>query len=112
MKIALEEANHQLRAILRTIDKRVEFTSALTEGETPGINLTINRRERTKVITIPVDALAGVDEDAIKRHELRNRIKRAYDRMLYQPFPIASTKTVRGAASSDGYFRSSGPPRR
>ncbi len=112
MKIALDEANQLLRTILRSIDKHADFVTALTEGDKPGLALTLSKRERTKKITIPVDALAGVEDDAIKRHELRNRVKRAYDRMLFKPFPIASTKTTRGTGAADGFFRSSGPPRR
>ncbi len=112
MKIALEDADKSLRPIMRSIDKKVDYVAALTEGEKPGIALTISKRERTKVITIPVEALVDVDEDAVKWQGLRHRIKRAYDKMLFTAPPLASTKMVRGSISGDGFFRSSGGPRR
>ncbi len=112
MKIALEDANKTLRPIMRGIDKRTTYSTVLTEGDKPGVELTISRREKSKKITIPVEALVGVEEDAMRRHELRNRIKRAHDRMLYVKLPIANTKMIRGSASADGFFRSSGGGRR
>lgn len=111
MKIALEDADKALRPIIRSIDKKAYYTATLTEGDKPGVALTISKRERSKTMTIPVEAVVGVDEDAIKRHNLRNRIKRAYDKMLFVAPPMASTKMVRGSTSGDGFFRSSGGPR-
>lgn len=108
MKIALEDANKMLRPIMRSIDKNTNYSTALAEGDSAGVVLTIAKREKSKKITIPVEALVGVDEDAMKRHALRTRIKRARDRMLFEPVPFASTKMIRGAASGDGFFRSPG----
>lgn len=108
MKIALEDANKSLRPIIRSIDRKVDYNTSLTEGEKPGVSLTLIRKEKSKNITIPVEVLVHAQDDPTKRHELRNRIKRAYDRMLFVAPPMASTKMVRGSASADGYFRPSG----
>ncbi len=112
MKIALEDAEKSLRPIMRSIDKKADYIASLTEGDKPGISLTMSKRERQKTIMIPVEAVAGVAEDAVKMQALRHRIKRAYDRMLFVAPPLASTKMVRGSISGDGFFRSSGGPRR
>lgn len=108
MKIALEDANKSLRSIIRSIDKKADFVSSLTEGDRPGIALTLSKREKTKTIAIPLEAVVAADEDPVLRHKLRGRIKRAYDRMLFVAPPMASTKMMRGTVSADGYFRSSG----
>ncbi len=112
MKIALEDANKALTPIIRSIDKRIEFVTALKEGDKAGIALTISRGDRNRKLEIPVEALAAAEEDAIKRQELRNRIKRVFDRMQFRRLPIASTKMLRGSTSADGFFRSPGGPRR
>ena len=66
----------------------------------------------TKKIEIPLESLVAAEESGLKRHELRNRIKRAYDRMMFVKVPFADTKMLRGSTSSDGYFRSQGGFRR
>ncbi len=108
MKIALEDANKSLRPIMRSIDKKADFISSLTEGDKPGITLTLSKREKTKTITIPLGILVAAKDDPVQRHQLRNRIKRAYDRMVFVAPPMASTKMVRGSGAADGYFRQSG----
>lgn len=114
MKIALEDANKNLRTIIRTIDRKIDYHTTLVDGDKPGVALTLVKREKTKTIVIKVETLLSSQEDPVKRHELRNRIKRAYDRMLFVAPPMASTKMVRGSTSADGYFRpqNSGGPRR
>ena len=112
MKIALEDANKSLRPIIRSIDRKIDYNTTLAEGERPGVKLTLIKREKVKAITIPVETLLSAQDDAMKRHELRNRIKRAYDRMLFVAPPMASTKMVRGSATADGFFRPSGGGRR
>jgi hypothetical protein len=108
MKIALEDANKRLRPIIRSIDKRADFVSSLTEGDKPGITLTLSKREKSKTIAIPLEAVVSAADDPVQRHRLRGRIKRAYDRMLFVAPPMASTKMERGSTSADGYFRPSG----
>ncbi len=112
MKIALEDANKSLRPIIRSIDKRIDYVTALTEGDRPGVALTISRREKTKTVEIPLPALVAAADDATKRYELRNRIKRAYDRMMFVPCQMVSTKMLRGSTSADGFFRPQGGYRR
>ncbi len=112
MKIALEDAEKNLRPIMRSIDKKLDYLASLTEGDRPGVELKISKREKAKTITLPLDLLVGIEEDVVKRQNLRNRIKRAYDKMLFVAPPMASTKMVRGSISGDGYFRSSGGNRR
>lgn len=109
MKIALEDANKSLRRIIRSIDKKADFVSSLKEGDRPAITLTLSKREKSKTIALPLEAVVAAEDDAVRRHRLRGRIKQAYDRMLFVAPPMASTKMVRGTMSSDGYFRASGP---
>jgi hypothetical protein len=39
------------------------------------------------------------------RSQLRTTLKRALDKVTFQPMPVASTKMLRGKAIEGGFFR-------
>src|SRR5262245_24755204 len=107
MTIGLEQANEIVRTIIRTIDKRAEFRAQnVASGDRPAVTGTLSMRKHSTTVTIPIEALTAAGESAARRHDLRNTLKRAIDRMTFTPTPVAtSTKMTRPSTSADGFFR-------
>lgn len=109
MTLALEQANDIVRSIIRTIDKRAEFrVQNVAEGDRPAVTGTLSMRKHSTTVTIPIEALEAASESATRRHELRNTLKRALDRMMFTPTLATSTKMTRASTSPDGFFRPPG----
>jgi hypothetical protein len=105
MALALEDANKILKPLIRTINKRAEYSTSFIEGERPSVLVDLSIRNRSTKVTVAVEALAAAGTDSMRRNQLRTKLKQALDRMLFVPNEIASTKMVRGSASADGFFR-------
>ena len=105
MALALENANTIVRSLVRSIDKRAEYTTTFTEGDRPGVKVTLSMRKRSTAVTIPIETLTAATQSSIQRSQLRNTLKRALDRMLFVTIPVASTKMLRPTTQSDGFFR-------
>jgi len=108
MALALDEANKILRPMIRGIDKRAEYSASFVEGERPSVLVSLSMRNKSTKVTIPVEALAAAQNDAMRRNQVRTKIKQALDKMLFVANEIASTKMVRGAITGDGFFRPTG----
>jgi hypothetical protein len=103
--LTLTDADTILRPLIRSIDKRAEYSIALREGERSEVAVTLSMRRQTTTVTIPVDALTAARQDSMRRNQLRTTLKRALDKMMFVSSPIASTKMLRAATQAEGYFR-------
>jgi len=108
MALALDEANKILRPMIRGIDKRADYSASFVEGDRPSVLVSLSMRNRSTKVTIPVEALTAAQNDAMRRNQIRTKIKQALDKMMFVANEIASTKMVRAAMTGDGYFRPSG----
>lgn len=105
MALDLGSANEILRSVIRSIDKRAEYTTALVEGDRPGVSVTVSMRKRSTTVTIPIETLAAAEQNTIRRNQLRTTLKHAMDRMQFVATPVASTKLLRAKTAPDGFFR-------
>jgi hypothetical protein len=105
MTIVLENARNMLRTVIRSIDKKVDFSATLHSGDRPGVALTLTHQHKHASLIIPEDQLEGIETDSIRRAQLRTLLKRTIDRMSFKQIDIASTKMLRGAVSDGGFFR-------
>jgi len=105
MALNLDSAKALLRNIVRTIDKKIDCSAVLHEGDRPGVSVTLAGRKARTTLVITEAQLEGAGQDSMRRSELRTLLKRSIDRMNFKPNEIASTKLVRGAITDDGFFR-------
>jgi len=105
MSVVLEEARSLLRTLIRSIDKKVEFSATLHSGDRPGVAVTLSLHKNQATMVIPEDQLEGVESDPIRRAQLRTSLKRTIDRMTFKPNDVVSTKMVRGSVVDGGFFR-------
>lgn len=105
MALALETAKTLLRNLVRTIDKRVDCTAVLQEGDRTGMAVNLVWKNARTSVFVSQEQLEAAQHDSMRRSELRTLLKRHIDRMNFRPKEIASTKLVRGAITDDGFFR-------
>jgi hypothetical protein len=102
----LDDARVLLRTLIRSIDKKVDFSASLSEADTPGVAVALSRQTLHAAITIPQEQLTAAEGSSIHRSQVRTALKRAIDRMMFRQTDFASTKMVRGAVTDGGFFRS------
>jgi len=105
MPLILEDARTLLRTLIRSIDRKAEFTVSVQEGDPPGVVVALALRKNRTTVFIPADQMEAAAQDSMRRSQLRITLKRAIDRMMFTSTPIASTKLVRGAVVEGGFFR-------
>ena len=105
MSVVLEDARNLLRTLLRSIDKKIDFSATLHSGDRPGVAVTVSHHKQHATIVIPEDQLEGIENDSIRRAQLRTSLKRTIDRMTFKPNHVVSTKMVRSAVTDGGFFR-------
>jgi hypothetical protein len=105
MAITLEGARNQLRTLIRSIDKKVDFSAALHAGDRPGVALTLSLQKHQAKMVVSHETLEAAEQDPIRRAQLRTSLKRAIDRMTFKPNDVVSTKMVRAAVTDGGFFR-------
>lgn len=105
MTVALEDARNLLRTLIRSIDKKVDFSAALHSGDRPGVALTLSLQKHQATVVIAETQLEGIEHDLIRRAQLRTLLKRTIDRMTFKPNDVVSTKMVRAAVTDGGFFR-------
>lgn len=109
------QAHHALRAIVRSIDKKLQLQ--VQDGPTPQdpiITLALTQGASQASVEIAVEEIRRALDDARYRAMLRERLKRAQERMK---FPIKapqlmSTKAIRPGSEAFSHFRPSGGHRR
>lgn len=105
MAVVLEEARTLLRTLIRSIDKKVEFTVTLHSGDRPGVAVALAHQKQQAKIIIPQEQLEAAETDTIRRAQLRTSLKRTLDRMTFKPHAVVSTKMVRATVTDGGFFR-------
>jgi len=105
MPLSLDDARATLRTMIRTIDKKVEFSVALDDSSRPGVTVALSRQKDRATIAISQAQLEAANADSMARSQLRGVLKRTIDRMSFKPNEVASTKMVRGTITDDGFFR-------
>jgi len=105
MAVALEEARNLLRTLIRSIDKKVEFSAALHTGDRPGVAVSLSLLKCQAKMVIPQEQLEAAEQDPIRRAQLRTSLKRTIDRMTFKPNAVVSTKMVRASVTDGGFFR-------
>lgn len=103
--MVMEDVRTLLRTLIRSIDKKVEFSATPHNGDTPGVAVTLSLQKHHASLVIPEDQLEGIADDSIRRAQLRTSLKRTIDRMTFKQTDIASTKMLRGVISDGGFFR-------
>jgi hypothetical protein len=107
MMFTRDKTDALIRKLLRTIDKRVEYSMAAAEGDTSRIKISLSLRKRNATVSLRVDDLAAAEQDLMRRNQVRTAMKRAIDAMMFQPVYIASTAMLRPDSQAEGFFRSS-----
>jgi hypothetical protein len=105
MAFVLEDANGLLRTIIKSIDKKAEFRVDPIEGDRPSLAVNLSLRKRSTTVSVPIEQVQAARESSMTRSQLRTTLKRALDKVTFQPMPVASTKMLRGKAIEGGFFR-------
>jgi hypothetical protein len=106
MPLTLEEQRSLLRTVIRSIDRKADFSASLQEGDQPGLIVSVSLRKYKANVFLSTEQIEGATQDSMRRSQLRTTIKRALDRAMFEPATIASTKMMRGKVIEGGYFRS------
>jgi hypothetical protein len=105
MPLVLENVKELMRGLIRSIDRKADFSVSLLEGERPGASVTVNLRKHTTTVFVPAEQIEAAAKFSMHRSTLRTTLKRAIDRMMFEPEAIASTKMLRGTVVEGGFFR-------
>lgn len=105
MSITLEDSRNLLRTLIRSIDKKVEFSATLNTGDRPGVALSLTLQKNQAKMVISEEQLEGVEDDPIRRAQLRTALKRTIDRMTFKSNDVVSTKMMRATVTDGGFFR-------
>lgn len=105
MAFVLEDANGLLRTIIKSIDKKAEFRVDPVEGDRPSLAVNLSLRKRSTTVSVPIEQVEAAKESSMSRSQLRTTLKRALDKVTFEPRLVASTKMLRGKAVEGGFFR-------
>jgi hypothetical protein len=104
-----QEARRIILDLARSIDRRLEVEVREIPGE-PRVRVDLSQGSRRGHIEVAVAAVLAVVEDAVARNELRLKIKRAADTMLFRKMPDHRL-TVKPVPPPGGLNMSRGGPR-
>jgi len=74
-----QEEEALLREIVRTIDKKLDYTAR--EGEGSRFSLHVKLRNHEGDVSLDLDELKAAKTDTVKRHQLRQKIKARCDHL-------------------------------
>jgi hypothetical protein len=104
------DAQHELRRIVRSIDKRLQYqVQDGPSGQDPFLTLTLSHGTPAQVaMELSVEELRRALENDRDRYVLRERIKRAKERLWFRSprERFFSTKAIRPGSESFANFRS------
>lgn len=72
-----QEEEALLREIIRSIDKRIDYTAR--EGQGPKFTLSLSLRGHETVVSLDIDDLKAARSDMMKRNKIRQKIKARCD---------------------------------
>ena len=105
------EAQQVLRAIVKSVDKKLQYQ--VQDGRSPQdpmVVLALNQGTLTASMEVAVEEIRNAVENARDRAMLRERVKRAHERLWFprQPERFFSTKAIRPGSEAFAHFRPSG----
>jgi len=105
------EAQHLIRKIVRTVDKRIQLQ--LNDGPTPQdplLSLALTRGQQHATMELSVEELRRAAESDRDASILRERVKRTNERMRFpkKPEQFFDTKAIRPGSEAFANFRPSG----
>ena len=97
----IEKNQPLLREIIRTVDKRLDYT--VTEVGEARFTLKLMLRGREAPVSVSLEDLSLAGEDAVRRNTVRQKIKGVHDRMLHNPVvDVLGKKVARILKASAG----------
>ena len=93
------ELRQKARQILVDIGRSVDKRLGVEVRDVPGndrLKVKLSHGSRRGEIELSLEQVLASEEDAVPKHELKLRVKRAHDQMLFRPMPD-HRKTVKGA---------------
>ena len=105
-----QEARRIIAEVARAIDRRL----AVEVREVPGqerLQLALSHGSHHAHIELAVGAVLSAGDNAIARNELRLRLKRANDTMMFKPMPDHRLTSVTPVPPPGGQFGMRGAPR-
>jgi len=97
-----------VRTLVRSINKRVDYSLSTAEGNGSKVQVSLSLQKLTGRVTFRLDDLEAAQEDLMRRNQVRAALKRAIDKMMFRSAPIANTAMLRPDKQAEGFFRS--PP--
>ncbi len=74
-----QEEENLLRDIIRSIDKRVDYSAK--EGEGSRFTVHVKFRNHETDVVLDLEDLKAAKEDMVRRHQIRQKIKARYDHL-------------------------------
>lgn len=106
-----QEARRIIAEVARAIDRRLTVEVRDVPGQ-ERLQLALSHGSHHAYIELAVGAvLSAGGDDAIARNELRLRLKRANDTMMFKPMPDHRLAAVTPVPPPGGQFGSRGAPR-
>ena len=81
-----QEARRIIAEVARAVDRRLSVEVRDVQGQ-DRLQLTLTQGQHHAQIELPVPTILAAAGDTVARNELRLRLKRAYDTMLFRPMP-------------------------
>jgi hypothetical protein len=78
-KGVFQEEESLLRDIIRSIDKKLDYSAK--EGEGSKFSLHVKRRNHEADVVLDLEDLKAARSDMVKRHQIRQKIKVCYDHL-------------------------------
>jgi hypothetical protein len=105
------DAQSLLRKIVRTVDKKLQMQ--LNDGPTPQdplLSLALSKGQHHAVMELSVEELRRASDNGRDASILRERVKRAHERLHFpkKPEQFFDTKAIRPGSEAFANFRSSG----
>jgi len=100
-----DNAEALIRTLVRSIDKRAEYSLAPADDDTARIIVSLSLRKKSSTVGLKLDDLAAAAQNLMRKNQVRTTLKRAIDRMMFVTTPIASTAMLRPDSQADGFFR-------
>ena len=90
-----QHARQILIDLARSVDKRLGIEVRDVQG-TDRLKVKLSQGSQRSEIELSLVQILGSEDDSVAKHELKLRLKRAHDQMLFRPMPD-HRKTVKGA---------------
>ena len=110
----MNEAPQEVRRIIGDVARAIDRRLAVEVREVQGherLHLTLTQGGKHGEIELAVEAVLAAAEDSVARNELRLRVKRAADTMLFRPMPDHRVRAVKSVPPPGGQSHMRGPRR-